>query len=202
MPSYKVPTKRQKQEVTYDDRMNVIAEEYKQIGYTYVLDRDEKEALIFEKYKQKFKSTYSYSLQNVFRIKRRNEEYIVYRVNEEVIANNNQVHNCERRVGFHSSPITQTTTKDEFGEVKDVKITGYKLIYEIPFDKEFLKDLLAKSKERCGNLAVGRGSESPPEIIASNIQAVFNEQEFIEHDFEDLFGASIGGFLRTEPGRR
>jgi hypothetical protein len=34
----------------------------------------------------------------------------------------------------------------------------------------------------------------------SNPQSVFNEEEFIEHSFDDLYGASVGGFLKTEPG--
>jgi hypothetical protein len=62
-------------------------------------DRQEKEALIFEKYRQKFPNTYTYSVQHAFRIKHRNEEYIVYRVVEEVTDNNNQTHTCERQVG-------------------------------------------------------------------------------------------------------
>jgi len=53
--------------------MRKIEREYAALGYVYVLDRDEKEALEFERWKQKFKSTYSYFLQNAFRIKHRNE---------------------------------------------------------------------------------------------------------------------------------
>ena len=82
MPSYKVPVKKQKTELTYDDRMQAIVLEYADIGYSYTPDREEKEALIFEKYKQKFKNTYSYSLQNIIRIKLHDKEYLTYRVTD------------------------------------------------------------------------------------------------------------------------
>jgi len=58
-------------------------------------------------------------------------KFLVYRVNEEVIDNNNRVHKCDRQVGWRTSPIAETTSVDEFGEAKDLRILGRKLIYEI-----------------------------------------------------------------------
>jgi hypothetical protein len=183
--------------------MQAIIQEYAAIGYTYTLTQEDKEQVVFEKWKQKFSDTYTYSIQNVFRVQHNGKEYIVYRIAEEVTGSDNIVHSCERRACWHVSPITQLLgTKNEYGEVdkNDLRITGYKLVYEIPFSKEFLRNLLDKSKQQPLNLCVGRGNNSPPDLLSSNPQSVFNEEEFVNCDFDDLFGASVGGFLRPEAG--
>jgi hypothetical protein len=101
---------------------------------------------------------------------------------------------------WRTTPIAETTTVDEYGEAKDKRIVARRIVYEIPFNKEFLRDLIEKSKEPVTNTCVGRGSDSPPDIISGNIMTVFNTEEFIEADFEDLVAANQGNFLKPEPG--
>jgi hypothetical protein len=198
--------RRQKQQeaLVYDDRMNTIVEEYRKIGYTYTPSLVEREALIFEKYKQKFADTYTYSIQHIIRIKHRSKEYMVYRLNEEVVDSNNRVHQGDRQIGWHTLPVTETTTKrhDEFGEAvdTDIRIVGQRLVYEIPFDREKVKELIQNSKSPAGSMGVARGSNSPPDIVSGNLLTVWNEQEFIESEFDDLYGASENGFIRQGYG--
>lgn len=198
---YKDPKpKHKKQEVQLNDRYQAIEAEYQTAGYHYVLTQQEKEELAFDNYKKRFTTTYQYTIQNVQRIKHRNQEYLTYKIIEEVTDSNNQLHTCERRAGWRTSPIIKPERKNEFGEVVESKIEGQRLVYEIPFDREFLKDLLAHSQQTIGSMAVARGNDYPPDIFTGNLLAIFNEQEFIECDFEDLFEANIKNFLKPEFG--
>jgi hypothetical protein len=49
-------------------------------------------------------------------------------------------------------------------------------------------------------MAVARGNDYPPDIFTGNLLAIFNEREFIECDFEDLYEANIKNFLKIEYG--
>ena len=201
MPSYKIPQKKKKyQELEFDDRMKSIIAEYQSVGYTYSLNLVEKEALIFEKYKQRFKASYNYTVSQIYRIKHHNEEYIVYRNEEQVTDSNNQVHKWEGQRGWHTSPIVeQTGAKNEFGEpTGNLKLVGQATCDEIPFNREFLKDLINNSSSAPADLCVGRGNNSPPDIISSNPQKIWNKKEFIKCDWEDLFGASVAGYSKLE----
>jgi type II secretory pathway component PulJ len=121
MPSqyYKDPKSKRKrqEEIQLNDRYQAIEAEYQTAGYHHVLTQQEKEELAFDNYKKRFSTTYQYRIQNVQRIKHRNQEYLTYKINEEVTDSNNQLHMCERRAGWRTSPIIKPQRKNEFGEV-------------------------------------------------------------------------------------
>lgn len=215
MPAYREPkSKKQKEELVLNERYQNISKEYESIGYKYVLSIQEKEELVFERYKNAFgyikdkegnntdqldPETYAYDIQHIFRIMHNKHEWIVYRIIEEVKDRNGVIHNCARQAGWHSSPISRTI-KNDLGENQQSEIQGHKLVYEIPFDRNFIRHLIDGSRSQVSDLCVGIGSNSPPDIITSNPQKIWNEEEFIEHDFDDLFGASIAGFSRIGYG--
>lgn len=200
MPHFKEPKpKHQKEELELNERYKSISDEYAALGYTYVLSPREKEELIFERYKAAFPKTYRYALQHAYRIKHEEHEYLVYRIIEEVTDNNGTAHTCERQIGWHSSPIARMT-KNQLGEVTSSEIQGHKLIYEIPYEPDLLRELIQGSWTQPGDLCVGIGNTAPPEIISSNPQKINNKDDFLEYDFDTLYGASISGFSWTDRG--
>lgn len=196
---YKEPKPKKKEDLPLNARIQSIADEYAELGYKYVLSSQEKNELIFERYKEKFPNTYRYALQHAFRIKHQGNEYLVYRVIEEVTDNNATVHTCERQIGWHSSPIARIA-KDQLGDIQSTEISGHKLVYEIPYDSELLSKLIEGSWTAPGDLCVGIGNTAPPDIISSNPQKINNVSEFLKYDFDTLYGGSIAGFSWTEPG--
>jgi hypothetical protein len=194
-------------------RLQGISDEYRAIGYEYKLSDVEKRELLFEKYKRKFPETYVYDIQRIYRIKvpvtdrhskqeqERYREYYTYVILEEVTDNAGGVHeNPRHHQGWHPSPIGKFKY-NEFEEPVDSDINNWKITYELPWYPNEVRKLADGSRSQVGQLRVGLGVTIGRQgIIQNNPYTIYNFNEFMNGDFDDLLSMGQMGLSRTEPG--
>jgi len=207
-------TKQEKEkELALNKRLQGIADEYKKIGFEYKLSDMEKRELIFEKYKEKYANTYVYDIQSINRIKvpvtdrhskeqqERYREYYTYKILEEVTDNAGGVHeNPRHHQGWHATPVARFH-HNEFGEVDESDINNWKITYELPWYPNEVRKLADGSRSQVGQLHVGIGvTQGSTNIIHNNPYTIFNFNEFMNGEFDDLLEMGKNGWSKTEGG--
>lgn len=199
--------------IALNKRLQDITDEYTKIGYEYKLSDMEKRELIFEKYKDKFGDTYQYDIQSINRIKvpvkdRQNKqeqaryrEFYTFKILEEVTDNAGQVHeNPRHHQGWHASPVARFR-HNEFGEVDESDINNWKITYELPWFPNEVKKLVDGSRSQVGQLHVGVGvTQGSTNIFQNNPYTIYNFNEFLTGEFDDLLEMGKNGWSKTEGG--
>ena len=200
-------------ELTLNKRLEGIVEEYRKVGFEYKLSDLEKRELIFEKYKEKYGDTYQYDIQSINRVKvpvkdrhskqeqERYREYYTFKILEEITDPTGGVHeNPRHHQGWHATPIGRFKN-NEFGEPVESDINNWKITYELPWFPNEVKKLVDGSRSQVGQLHVGIGvTQGSTNIFQNNPYTIYNFDEFLSGEFDDLLEMGKNGWSKTEGG--
>ncbi|HEY5631742.1 MAG TPA: hypothetical protein VIR31_06415, partial [Nitrososphaeraceae archaeon] len=83
--------------------------------------------------------------------------------------------------------------------VSEQKLTAYEQGFELKWDKEEVKKLLESSDIPCQNFYVGPTGQSANDPIADRRYQIFNQEDFLEGSWEDLYDLGRLGISYPEP---
>jgi hypothetical protein len=196
------PDKKPK-EIELNDRLKALSKEYEDVGATYILSELDKQELLFQKYKQKYPESYSYEIQRLIRVQvpNKKDNYLVYVIHERLTDSRFQKHTLTRKIGWHPSPVGEIT-RNEYGELEDIDINQWCITFDIPFEPEKIRNLVAESRTNlvremsCAKAAITGKSIA----FAEPPHSIFNSEEFLTAKFDDLYRASELRYLKPEKG--
>lgn len=128
-----------------------------------------------------------------------NREWLVYKIIETIRDRDKKSHSIERWYGFHTEPMAEVQ-RNQLDEVTDTVIEGERIIYDIPFSRKAVQEVLdIKTRSNTpSNIAIGEGMATGTDNtdpIRGNPLSVFNLENFIQFKYDYLEGANRDGSL-------
>lgn len=136
-------------------------------------------------------STIERRIDQVYRVKRGNRDYIVYNVTEigSDLAGNE--HTCARTEGFYDKPEFSRVYDNRSGEIVATNISKTIRVYEIPFSRRNLQKILDS----------GTAQESEPVFTldaGSSKHGGFTAHDFMHRAWDDLYEKATTGKLPND----
>jgi hypothetical protein len=179
--------------------LKAISEAHEKLNLTYDLSDADKKILLFEKYRKRFPTTYTYDVNKLIRCKVHTEEYLVSVIHHSVVDDTFQTHSYDEKRGYYVVP-TGTQVLDKYGTLEDVKITGWKSVFTEKWDPKAIQKLVDGSRKGHNvELLVSRANTNGKHPIEEP-RSVFSYQEWLTEDFDDLIDANRLGYLRVVSG--
>jgi hypothetical protein len=197
------PVVQKETEVQVNDRIKQLQIEAEAVSCEYKLSDLDIAELVHEKYVDKFPDTYFIDLTKLVRIKvgSNPQNYLMYSTEEEVTDNVRfKKHKfTRRRIGFH--PIIQGEPEyDDYGQLTGYDIGTPKTSFDIPFNPENIKKLIASVRSGPKELLLARGAIAGEHPLVDPIRSVFNLNDFLYGDFDLLMDAGRLNYLNTGSG--
>jgi hypothetical protein len=131
------------------------------------------------------------------------KEALVYSISEMVYdprnPNTNQLAHCTTVMGVYKKPNT-IMEFDDLGNCTKSTVKSWSNRFYIPWDDgKSARAVIDEFGSKYRNIVLAIAREAG-EWYGSNTYSVFNLQEWLEADFEDVLGANKGGFLKNEYG--
>jgi hypothetical protein len=214
---FEPPTKKKVLNEQLSERLRRTKKACEKENLTYIFngttDKAEVELSI---YRQKFPDTWKRKLQTISRVKLapgmfvinengdpdqdfKVKEAFVYTINESVMSPRNpeteQLAQCNTIEGVFKKPYT-IKEYDDLGNVTKSSAKRWSNRFYIPWDNgNSARKVLEEFNSKYRNMVLAIAMEGG-EWYGSNTYSVFNLQEWLEADFDDIMSANKGNFLK------
>jgi hypothetical protein len=190
-------------EPVLNDRIMQLKEEAASVSCDYSLSEYDISELTFDKYCEKFPDTHYVDIHRMIRFKVGNtaQNYLVIYTEEEVTdsVQFKKKRFSRKRVGFHPV-ITGEATYDEYGSLKGFDIGTPKCSFDIPFNPDNVKKIIAAARSGPKELLIAKGALYGENPIAEPPISIPNLQNFLFADFDLLAEAGRLHYLNTGSG--
>jgi hypothetical protein len=190
-------------EPVLNDRIIQLQNEAAAISCEYKLNDFDIQELVFDKLVLKFPDTVTVDLTKLVRIKvgSNPQNYLMYSTEESVMDTIKfKKHRfTRRRIGFHPV-VTGEATYDEYGSLTGYDIGTPRTSFDIKFDPDFIKKLIAKCRSGPRELLIARGQTSGEHPVVDPVRSCFNLDDFLYGNFDDLMEAGRLNYLNSGTG--
>jgi hypothetical protein len=127
------------------------------------------------------------------------KEYLVYYQHQTALAHNDDEVSYSGNVGVWSKPLSKLA-KTADGEPERYKPAGNEWVYEIPFSKEKLKEIIDSSETEVTQFYLCHAAKSGDNWIGNNNKqySIHNVDDFINGSFDELWQMSEFGYSTNE----
>jgi hypothetical protein len=197
------PIPEKDKEPQLNERIIQLQNEAAAVSCDYKLDEYDIQELTFDKYCEKFPDTHYVDIHRMIRFKVGNtaQNYLVIYTEEEVTdsVQFKKKRFSRKRVGFHPV-ITGEATYDEYGSLKGFDIGTPKCSFDIPFNPDNVKKIIAAARSGPKELLIAKGALYGENPIAEPPISIPNLQNFLFGDFDLLAEAGRLHYLNTGSG--
>jgi hypothetical protein len=199
----KLPVDKTPKTPKLNSRIQHIVDQYLEAGLEYQLSDYDKAELRFDKLRSmdKYKDSYCYDLQRLYKIQVKDKVYAYYITREEVTVDYNPFP-FDRRVYAHSYPIPNFTREPETGDILEANPSNFKVEWEKEWNLTEIKDLISGSRNGGPTeMAVGVGNTyGLSDYVKDYARSVFSLEELLDPNITvgDIMTANELGYLRKD----
>jgi hypothetical protein len=186
-----------------NDRILQLQHEAAEVSCEYKLDDYDIQELVFEKYCAKFPDTHIIDILKMIRAQRSDgKEFLVYYTQEEVTDSIQfkRLTFSRSRIGFHAK-VTGIPEYDSYGTLTGYDIGTPLTVFDIPFEPEAVKKIIASARSGPRILIVGTAASRGENPMAGSYYDCPNLEHWLYGDLDSLISAGKLGYLTTDPSR-
>jgi hypothetical protein len=199
----KLPIDKTEKKPNLNARIEHIVDQYLEAGLEYQLSPYDKAELRFDKLRSmdKYKDSYCYDLQKLYKVQVKDKVYVHYITHEEVIVDYNPFP-FDRKTSAHSYPIPNFARDPETGDILDTNPSNFRIEWEKPWNVAEIKELIAGSRNGGPtSMAVGIGNTTGiTDFFKDSVRSVFSLEELLDEKLTigDIMTANELGYLRKD----
>jgi len=184
-------------------RIQHIIDQYFEAGLEYQLNDYDKKELYFDRLRSmdKYKDSYCYDLQKLYKVQVKDKVYAHYITHEEVIVDYNPF-SFDRKTSAHSYPIPNFTRDPETGDILDANPNNFRIQWDKEWNLTEIQELIAGSRNGGPtHMAVGVGNTyGITDFFKDSVRTVWSLEELLNPNITvgDIIVANELGYLRKD----
>lgn len=184
---------------SYPERIRKRMEVAAKYDSQYIPTTEEIREIEFERYKQVFQSSLVRDILFLRRIRKPIDgtEWLVCKYQDTIHDDAGDPRSFAYYMGFDIEPMP-TVKRNNLREIISVTFDKEKIVYNIPFSKKAVGDILATAVNVPSDMALAYGTEYGPDPWRGNELTIWNLNDFLEYPFDVLERANKGGYSRKD----
>lgn len=190
-------------------RLKKIVQAYQDAGLPYFKGPDDDRDVRFNHISKKRPDTVKKFVVWIFRVKAAPtsnkktkdtpKEYLVYYQHQTALAHNDDEVSFSGNEGVWSKPLSKLSKSNE-GEPEKMKPSGNEWVFEIPFTKEKLKEIIDESETEVTQFYLCNAAKNGDNWVGNNNKqySIHNLDDFINGGFDELWQMSEFGYSTAE----